>query len=541
MLGTPQRREYSIPVESRHGKTGSSAQDRSASEQKIASSDTFDSTVSSRAPETPSVRPDRQDPVLLPPSAVDAIVLQPPTRVLVGVLLLLIAVMACDGLPPSNPPLRILYLLPLALAASVFNRRQIVMTSIALAAVGEQLSLMPWQREWAHHLATYTAVFCIAGLLLRELFATRRAALRFAAELNEETSRRQTSESGMASLIESLPAAVVVLDERGIVQQANHAAESLLEVHRGRLMQRPIAPYVPNLAEIARDNSGLDEQRTAANLQARRANGEGFPVSAWLSTYPASGGKHLVAVLADATGGLRDFQESSFQTLLRSTRVLVGSVSHEIRNICAAISISQANLGRIPGIEGTDDYNALRSLVKSLVRLSAPELPGSGEPSLASVDVSALLDEFRIIMGPVLSEDSIELTIDALDEMPPAAGDHHSLLQVLLNLSRNSARALQGRKRRSVTISAGYERERIILRVSDTGPGVKNPELLFRAFQPGAEASGLGLFISRALVRSCGGELSYEPGVSGCTMAIRLKPWQAGQCAEADHSLESHV
>jgi len=483
----------------------------------------------------------QQAPGPLPPSAADFVLKQSPARVWAGVVTALAGVMAFHGILWPEPRLGLVYLLPLVLAAAVLNRQQMVLASVAMAALCEQLSRTPWQDDWARQAAPITVLFVITGLLSREMFANRRAALRFAAELEEETNRRRTTELGMASLIESLPAAVVVVDERGIVQLANLAVESLLGVHRGRLLKRPIAPYVPNLGEIARDNSGLDGQRTAANFQARRANGEGFPVSAWLSTYPASGGKRIVAVLADATGELREFQESSFQTLLRSTRVLVGSVSHEIRNICAAISISQANLGRLPGVQESDDYHALRSLVESLVRLSAPELPGSSEPNLARVDVNAVLDEFRIIMGPALREDSIELAIDSLDPLPAAAGDHHSLLQVLLNLSRNSARALRGRRRRSVKISAGFERGRIVIRVADTGPGVKNPKLLFRAFQPGAEASGLGLFISRALVRSCGGELAYEPGASGCTMAIRLKPWQTCQSPEFDHSLESHV
>lgn len=474
----------------------------------------------------------------LPPSAVDLLVRRRPVTVLLVVVLLVLAIAAIDGLLPSNPPLRTLYLLPLALAASVLNRRQIMVAAVGFAALGEQLSRTPWQGEWVEILATYSFVFGLAGLLLRELFAARRAALRFSAQLVAEAGRRQESESQAESLVESMPAAIVVVDSQGIIRLANRGAEALLAVPHGRLVKQPIRRFVPNLAEIAKRGSCADGRRTAANLQARRADGEEFMASAWFSSYAAEDGPCLVVILADASGDLRDFQEKSFQSLLKSTRVLVGSVSHEIRNICAAISFTQSSLGRIPGVAESEAYRGLNSLVRSLTRISSAELPDPGESSLSRVDVKALLEEFRIVMAPALNQESVTLTIDAIDDLPPAAAEHHGLLQVLINLARNSSRAMCGSKVKAIQVAASFNRDRLMIRVSDTGPGVKKPEDLFRAFQPGAESSGLGLFISRALVRSFGGELLHEAGESGCTMLIRLKPWTAGETPESIQSME---
>jgi signal transduction histidine kinase len=44
---------------------------------------------------------------------------------------------------------------------------------------------------------------------------------------------------------------------------------------------------------------------------------------------------------------------------------------------------------------------------------------------------------------------------------------------------------------------------------TDTGPGVADPQFLFQPFQPGAQSSGLGLYLSRAMVRFYSGELRY--------------------------------
>ena len=369
----------------------------------------------------------------------------------------------------------------------------------------------------------------LAAIVIVQHIAHRRLARRYSLHLAAETGHRMEAEQHLAALVESMPAAIVVVDEHGRIRLSNHAAEALFGVQRGKLDGQSIAPYIPNLARIAGQNDGADVHRTAANLQGQRSNGEHFKASAWFASCPAADGAHLVAILADASEDLREFQETSLQTLLKSTRVLVGSVSHEIRNVCAAISIAQANLSRIPGVAESEDYAALRSLAQSLARLSAAELPSADAPDLTSVDLSGLLDEFRVVMGPALREESVQLSIEAMDELPLAAGDHHSLLQVLINLCRNSSRAMRRSKVKSILISVRPERGRVCIRVSDTGPGVKNPGLLFRAFQPGADSSGLGLFISRALVRSCGGDLSYEPGGQGCTMCIRLQHW-AGDC-----------
>jgi signal transduction histidine kinase len=61
-----------------------------------------------------------------------------------------------------------------------------------------------------------------------------------------------------------------------------------------------------------------------------------------------------------------------------------------------------------------------------------------------------------------------------------------------------------------------------IIRFEDTGTGIAAPENLFRPFLPGAESTGLGLYVSRAIMRSFGGELDYQPSSEGCCFAVVL-------------------
>ena len=115
------------------------------------------------------------------------------------------------------------------------------------------------------------------------------------------------------------------------------------------------------------------------------------------------------------------------------------------------------------------------------------------------------------------------------EDLPRVWADRHNLLQVLLNLTKNSLRAMEDRDVKEFRVSACVEGERVVVRVRDTGRGISNPERLFQPFQEAAEATGLGLYLSRALVRTFKGDLRYEPGPPGCCFALDLMP-----CVEQD-------
>ncbi len=156
-------------------------------------------------------------------------------------------------------------------------------------------------------------------------------------------------------------------------------------------------------------------------------------------------------------------------------------------------------------------------------RLATVELQSANENELARLQLSGLIEEFRIVLQPALSASEIELELRGVEHLPMVMGDHHSLLQVFLNLSRNSIRAMEQSPVRRITVEAETENGFALVRFRDSGPGPAHPERMFRAFQDGADSVGLGLFVSRSLVRASGGELYHEPSPEGCTMCVRLR------------------
>src|SRR5258708_39792678 len=110
------------------------------------------------------------------------------------------------------------------------------------------------------------------------------------------------------------------------------------------------------------------------------------------------------------------------------------------------------------------------------------------------------------------------------EKLPPVTVERYGRMAVFLNLVKNSERALESSDPKRLTISALMENENVVIRFEDTGHGVAVPEKLFQPFQTSATATGLGLYVSRAILRTFRGDLHYEPRDRGASFVVVLVP-----------------
>jgi len=263
--------------------------------------------------------------------------------------------------------------------------------------------------------------------------------------------------------------------------------------------------------------------RTQMQTRGQRANGEVFLADVFFSTYRTAAGPRLAALLVDISEHLREREETSLEQLLAGSRILVAAVSHEVRNVCGAIGVMHENLARQRVLMGNKDFEALGSLVETLARIASLELKQSSrgnEPSL--VDLREVLADLRIVLEPCCEESGIALTWDVPEVLPLVQADRHSLSQVLLNLIKNSQRALESVPAKVISIQAFARKDGVSVRVSDTGSGIPDPHRLFQPLQKGADSTGLGLYLSRAFMRSYRGDLRHDPSHPGCSFVIEL-------------------
>lgn len=173
-------------------------------------------------------------------------------------------------------------------------------------------------------------------------------------------------------------------------------------------------------------------------------------------------------------------------------------------------------------LQHNEDFYALSTLVESLQRVAALELRTTPDQTAATVDLKSVLDEFRVLIENAYRESEIQIVWQVAQPLPLVWADRYGLIQVFLNLAKNSQRAMRSTETKRLCVTASEETCRVVIRFEDTGVGIASPENLFRPFQRGPESGGLGLFVSRAIMKSFGGELAYEAMPPGCCFVISV-------------------
>lgn len=435
---------------------------------------------------------------------------------------LIAAIALLDWRIVGEIPLGFLYLIPMLMVGSVLKPWQIGAVAALCTFLAEVFDDLEWNlRAGISRDVLYFAAFIGAGLFVREVNRNRKATLEHLDEIERQSEARREAEEQLRVLIESSPAAVITSDANGAVLMANEAAHRMLAVSSGELSGRAIHRYLPSLRNISGPDTPQQFFRTVMQARGRREDGESFLADICFSTYRTNSGLRLTAMILDASEELRTHEVSGLRQLLVGSRIAIGAVSHEIRNVCGAIAAVYQNLSRGESLAGNRDFDALGSLITALERIANLNLQQSiGQAT--EVDLAALLDELQIVVAPALDDENIGANWSAEPHLPLVWADRSSLMQVFLNLINNSVRALSKRTDGVLSITAKTEGNHVIVEFADNGGGVAHPEHLFRPFQDGAEATGLGLYLSRAFVRSFGGEIRYKALPSGACFVVNL-------------------
>lgn len=435
-------------------------------------------------------------------------------------LIFLIAI--ADWRTDAEVPLGFLYLLPAALAGAVFSRVPIMLLSIACAFLAELNDAFAWSvRFGLSRDLLYFAAFGSAGLFVHEVQMNRRKSVLHLHEIEAEIRARQDAEEQLKVLIASSPIAILTTNSTGQVLLANDAANRLIGIYPGTLEGKSIGIYLPSLTSVPGFRGGQPSFRTVMQCQGRREDGEPFIAEVWFSTYSTSAGPRLAAIIVDTSQDLRDREEANLHHLLAGSRILVAAVSHEVRNVCGAIAVVHSNLERSDALLGNKDFEALGTLVLALKKIASLDLRHAMEQP-ARIELQSFMEELKVIVNPALREHNIEPHWELSHDLPAVWSDRQSLTQVFLNLTRNSVSALSNQSMRRLTIRTSVAARRVVISVIDNGPGVQAPELLFQPFQDRSRKVGLGLYLSRALMRSYSGDLRYEPASEGAVFVVEL-------------------
>jgi two-component system, LuxR family, sensor kinase FixL len=176
-----------------------------------------------------------------------------------------------------------LYLFPIMLAAGFLPRWVIALLGAGCAILSELFSSLD---QSTVRLAFETLALAGCGLFVAELVRNRR--------LTMEAQER------LKVLVETSPAAIVTVDERGFIELANRAAAELMVPRDGKLTGSPIAAFLPELHHALRWEEA-PQFRATMQCRGHRGNGESFTADVWFSTYKEGLAPKLAAIIADVT------------------------------------------------------------------------------------------------------------------------------------------------------------------------------------------------------------------------------------------------
>ncbi len=204
---------------------------------------------------------------------------------------------------------------------------------------------------------------------------------------------------------------------------------------------------------------------------------------------------------------------------------LTASISHEVNQPLAAVVINGQICLRLLALE-TPRPDDVRTTVERMVRDAnrASEviqriraLAKRSEPQMVSLDINDVIREATLLVQREVLSHGVSLRTELASALPPVLGDRVQLQQVVINLLMNGVEAMASitdRPREIVIRSQQPEAGQVLVAVLDSGIGIdsETAERLFSAFfTTKPSGMGMGLSISRSIIRAHGGKLWVSP------------------------------
>jgi two-component system, NtrC family, nitrogen regulation sensor histidine kinase NtrY len=319
----------------------------------------------------------------------------------------------------------------------------------------------------------------------------------------------------LQTLLDTVPAGLVVVDDTGALTIVNRAAHRLLGEPAPRLSDLPMldGPAAQQLATLT----------PGAHQIVRLAGGRQLLASAAQFSTPDGCSRRLIS-LQRLAGDLDAVQLKAWDDM---TRVL----THEMMNSLTPIASLSESLDALLRRGGsTEDVTAALETIarrsKGLMRFveryrHLADLPA---PQRQSITLVRLLDGVERLITPTLGEQGIAFESHVTPADLTISGDPDLLEQALINLLRNAADACVNQPQPQVRISCSVEHGQCFIDVIDNGSGITRAdrEQIFVPFfttKPGG--SGVGLSLARRIALSHGGQITVQSNVP-CGSIFRL-------------------
>lgn len=320
---------------------------------------------------------------------------------------------------------------------------------------------------------------------------------------------RQRRIDHLEALLDTVTAALLVLDDDGRVVSANRAARQNLGASTGPIAA--IAALPP--ATAVRMHILPAGAREIVRLRDGRA------MLAQAASFAADGRRLTLISLQSVSGELDAVELKAWQDL---TQVL----AHEMMNSLTPILSLSESLGARLKAQGADPgtlaedvaviarrSERLMHFVERYRRLT--DLPPLEPAPVQAAELAASLDT---LMGPMMREAGVDYASQVRPARLTLTIDREMMEQALINLLKNALEAARGRPGAAVRLAIRQEEAQLTLIVEDNGPGLPqdDPEAVFVPFfTTKVGGSGVGLTLARQIALAHGGRLEHSARPGG--------------------------
>jgi two-component system sensor kinase FixL len=359
-------------------------------------------------------------------------------------------------------------------------------------------------------------------------------------------------EAHLKSILDTIPDAMIVIDERGLMQSFSSAAERLFGYTAAEALGQNVKILMPSPHRESHDgylqryfNTG--ERRIIGIgrvVVGARKDGTTFPMELAVGEMQSSNRRFFTGFIRDLTE--RQQTEARLQELqselvhisrLTAMGEMASALAHELNQPLSAIANYMKGSRRLlennPDERAATARDAIDKAAEQAVRAGQiirrlRDFVARGESERRVESLGKLIEEASALALVGVKEHGINVRFNLEPDLDLVLADKVQIQQVLLNLIRNAIEAMEQSERRELVIStASGDNGEVVVSVSDTGPGIA-ADVASQLFQPfittKRHGMGVGLSISRTIVEAHNGQIWVEPTTGGgATFRFKLR------------------
>lgn len=370
----------------------------------------------------------------------------------------------------------------------------------------------------------------------------RRSRLAEAASADEAVGR----EAHLKSILDTIPDAMIVIDERGVMQSFSAAAERLFGYAAAEVLGNNVKilmppPYRNDHDRYLQRYLETGERRIIGIgrvVVGERKDGSTFPLELSVGEVKTDSQRFFTGFIRDLTE--RQQTEARLQELqaelvhvsrLTAMGEMASALAHELNQPLSAIAnymkgsrrlLEDSTDERATVVREAMDKAAEQAVRAGQVIRRLRDFVSRGESERSMEDVKKLVEEASALALVGAKDTGVRVRFELNPRVTFVLADKVQIQQVLLNLIRNAIEAMEDSPRRELVIATTLAPNAMVeISVADTGAGI-SPEIAAQLFQPfittKRHGMGVGLSISRTIIEAHGGAIASRPNPRGGTV-----------------------